>query len=73
VFWSALVIVDPAAALVLLLRPRAGVVLVAGLMAIDLAVNLAVLGLTPPIAAQVAYATLALVSVPIVWSRERGR
>jgi hypothetical protein len=66
VFWSALVIVDPATALALLLRPRAGVVLLAGMMAIDVAVNLAVLGLTPPIAAQIAYTILALVSIPII-------
>lgn len=66
VFWSALVVVDPAAALVLLLRPRVGVVLVVGLMVVDLAVNLAFLGLTRPIAAQIVYAVVALGSVPIV-------
>ena len=65
-FWSALVIVDPVTALALLLRPRAGVVLVAGVMAIDVAVNVAVLGLTPPVAAQIAYAVLAFVSIPII-------
>jgi len=76
VFWSALVIVDPAAALALLLRPRAGVVLVAGIMAVDLTVNLAVLGLTPAIAAQMAYGVLALVSLGIVLAevpRPRGK
>jgi hypothetical protein len=66
VFWSALVIVDPVTALALLLRPRAGVVVVAGVMAIDVVVNLAVLGLTPPIAGQIAYTILALVSIPVI-------
>jgi len=69
VFWSALVIIDPVAALALLLKPRAGVVLVAGIMAVDLAVNLAVLGITPPIAAQMAYGVLALVSLRIVLTK----
>jgi hypothetical protein len=66
VFWSALVVVDPAAALALLLRPRIGIVLVVAIMAIDLAVNLSVLGLTRPIAAQIAYAAMALGSMPII-------
>jgi hypothetical protein len=69
VFWSALVVVDPAAALALLLRPRIGVVLVVAIMAVDLAVNLSVLGLTPPIAAQIAYALLALCSIPIIMTK----
>jgi hypothetical protein len=70
VFWSALVIVDPIVALVLLCRPRTGVHLVAALMAVDLTVNLAIarLGLSAPIVAQMAYAALALVSVPVVRS-----
>src|SRR5690242_14383560 len=55
VFWSSLVIVDPIAALMLLRRPRVGVVLVAALMAVDLTVNLAIarLGLTAPVVAQI--------------------
>lgn len=70
VFWSALVIVDPIVALVLLLRPRTGVALVAALMAVDLTINLGVarLGLTAPIIAQMVYALLALVAVPVVRS-----
>jgi len=72
VFWSALVVVDPVAALVLLLKPRAGVVLVVGLVAVDLAINLAVLGLTPPIAAQMAYGLLSLVSLCIIRAQVPG-
>jgi hypothetical protein len=68
-FWSALVVVDPIVALVLLLRPRTGVRLVVGLMAIDLTVNLAALGLTAPVAAQIGYTVAALVAVPVVRSR----
>lgn len=70
VFWSALVVVDPMVALVLLRRPRTGVVLVAALMAVDLTVNLAIarLGLTAPIIAQIAYSVLAVVAVPVVRS-----
>ena len=69
-FWSALVIVDPLIALALLLRPRVGVVLVVGLMALDLTVNLGVarFGVTGPVAAQMAFALLALVAVPVVRS-----
>jgi hypothetical protein len=68
VFWSALVVIDPLAVLALLLRPRAGVLLVVAIMALDLSVNLAMLGLTAPVAAQMAYALLAVVAVPIVRS-----
>ena len=67
-FWSALVVVDPLVALVLVFRPRTGVVLVVGLMAVDLTVNLAIahLGFTAPVVAQMVYALLALVAVPVV-------
>jgi len=65
-FWSALVIVDPLVILALLFSPRAGVVLVAILMAVDVTVNLATLGVTTPVVAQISYALLALIAVPVV-------
>jgi hypothetical protein len=68
-FWSALVVVDPLVALVLLFRPRTGVLLVVGLMAVDLTVNITTFGMRAPVVAQMAYAALALVAVPIVRSR----
>jgi len=67
-FWSALVVVDPLAILALLFRPRAGVVLVAMLMAVDVTVNLATLGVTGPVVAQISYGLLALIAVSVVRS-----
>jgi hypothetical protein len=65
-FWSALVVVDPLTILALLFRPRAGVVLVAILLAVDVTVNLATLGVTGPVVAQISYGLLALIAVPVV-------
>jgi hypothetical protein len=58
-FWSALTLLDPLAIGVLLLRPRAGVLLVLAIMAVDLTVNVATLGINWPVVAQLAYALVA--------------
>jgi len=66
VFWSSLTIVDPLVALLLLARPRTGVWVVLALVALDLGVNIAVLGFIPPVLAQLGYGLLCLVAVPVV-------
>jgi hypothetical protein len=65
-FWSALTVLDPLAVGVLLLRPRAGVLLVLAIMAVDLTVNVATLGMTWPVVAQLAYALVACLAWLIV-------
>jgi len=65
-FWSALVLLDPLAIGVLLLRPRAGVLLVLAIMAADLTVNVAYLGMTWPVVAQVGYALVGCLAWPLV-------
>jgi hypothetical protein len=68
-FWTALVVIDPLVALALLRRPRTGIVLLLGLMALDLSLNLAFLGIGPAVVAQLAYTALALAAAPIILSR----
>jgi hypothetical protein len=68
-FWSALVFVDPLVALALLFRPRMGILLVLGLMAVDLTVNLVFLGVTGAVVAQIAYTILALSALPVLRRR----
>lgn len=68
-FWSALVLVDPLVALALLFRPRLGILLVLGLMAVDLTVNLAFLGVTGAVVAQIGYTILALAALPVLRRR----
>jgi hypothetical protein len=68
-FWTSLVVLDPFIAGVLLIRPRVGVWLVLGLMIVDLAVNLSSLGLIGPVIAQLGYAVLAVLAIPIVRAR----
>jgi hypothetical protein len=68
-FWSALALVDPLVALALLLRPRVGIRLLLALMAADLIVNLAFLGVTGAVVTQMAYALLAVAAFPIVGRR----
>jgi hypothetical protein len=65
-FWSALTLIDPLAIGVLVLKPRAGVLLVLAIMAVDLTVNVATLGINGPVVAQLAYALLACLAWPIV-------
>jgi hypothetical protein len=65
-FWSSLTVVDPLVALLLLARPRAGVWVVLGLVALDLCVNVAVLGFIAPVRAQLAYELLCVAAVPVV-------
>ena len=72
-FWTSLVVIDPLIAGVLLIRPRVGVWLVLGLMIVDLAVNLSSLGLIGPVLAQLAYAVLAALAIPIVRARVPSR
>lgn len=68
-FWSALVLVDPLVALALLLRPRIGILLLLGLMAVDLTVNLVFLGVNGATVTQMAYTLLALVALPVLGRR----
>jgi hypothetical protein len=68
-FWTSLVVLDPVIAGVLLIRPRIGVWLVLGLMVADLAVNLTSLGLIGPVLAQLGYAVVACVAIPVVRAR----
>ena len=70
IFWTSLVVVDPMAAAFLLFRPRAGVLALSALLAIDLAVNLTTLGLTGPVVAQLLFAALLVLAVRVVWSGE---
>jgi hypothetical protein len=65
-FWSALVLVDPLVALALLFRPRIGILLLLGLMAVDLTVNLVFLGVTGAVVTQMAYAILSLAALPVL-------
>jgi hypothetical protein len=58
-FWSALTLLDPLAIGVLLFKPRAGVLLVLAIMAVDLTVNVTTLGINWPVVAQLAYALVA--------------
>jgi len=62
---------DPLVALALLFRLRLGILLVLGLTAIDLTVNLVFLGVTGAVIAQIAYTMLALAALPVL--RRRGR
>jgi nicotinamide riboside transporter PnuC len=65
-FWSSLTVVDPLVALLLLARPRVGVWVVVTLVAVDLCVNIAMLGFTAPVLAQLGYGLLCAAAVPVV-------
>jgi hypothetical protein len=65
-FWSALVLADPLVALALLFRPRMGILLLLGLMAVDLAVNLVFLGVNGAVVTQIAYTVLSLAALPVL-------
>jgi hypothetical protein len=65
-FWSSLTVIDPLVAFLLLARPRAGVWVVVALVALDLCVNIAVLGFTTPVLAQLGYGLLCVAAVPVV-------
>ena len=71
-FWSALVLVDPLVALALLFRPRLGILLLLGLMAVDLTVNLVFLGVNSAVVMQMAYAILSLAALPVLRRRPAG-
>jgi hypothetical protein len=71
-FWSALVLVDPLVALALLFRPRVGILLLLGLMAADLTVNLVFIGVNGAVVTQMAYAILSLAALPILRRRPAG-
>jgi uncharacterized membrane protein YuzA (DUF378 family) len=71
VFWSGLVLVDPLVALALLVRPRIGILLLLGLMAVDLTVNLVFLGVNGAVVTQMAYAILSLAALPVLRRRHR--
>jgi len=68
-FWSALVVVDPLVALALLFRPRTGILLLLGLMAVDLTVNLVFLGVNGAVVTQMAYTLVALAALPVLGPR----
>ena len=71
-FWSALVLIDPLVALALLFRPRMGILLLLGLMAVDLTVNLVFLGVNGAVVTQMAYAILSLAALPVLRRRPAG-
>lgn len=74
VYWTSLTFLDPLAAILLLVRPRAGAVATLSIMLTDVAHNLWFgwirhLRLTWPVAAQCAFLVFVLVTVPAVWRR----
>jgi hypothetical protein len=77
-FWTSLALVDPLGALLLTLRPRAGILLTLAIMGADVTVNLVALGhrsvLSPEswrLWVQMAYAALALAVAPRIWAAAR--
>ena len=73
-FWSALAIVDPLVVLLLVFRPRAGLVAAAIIMAADLSINVAAMyGTGPslaalwPLAFQTVFALFLVVAAPRCW------
>jgi len=71
-FWSSLVVLDPLVAAMLVWRPRVGVAFVLALIAVDLLVNVRTLGISVPVMAQMAYALLTLITIPIVRAATNG-
>ena len=79
VYWTSLTLLDPLAALLLVVRPRLGLVLGAAIMASDVSVNAyafrprGALRLEWPFWLQVAFATFVLAATPYIWRRVRVR
>jgi len=78
-FWTSLAVFDPLGALLLNVRPRAGIVLTLAIMVADVAINLSAfahLGLFSPASwrlwSQVIFALFAIVAAPRVWAAAEG-
>lgn len=75
VFWNALTVLDPLAAVLLFVRPRAGVVLTVAIMVADVAHNVWAFTAMPmivwPVVLQAAFLAFVVVAAPIVWRDAR--
>jgi hypothetical protein len=74
VFWGALTILDPLAALLLFIKPRAGIALTAGIIIADVAHNTLYVAvnqqwLEPFYLSQVAFLFSVMLLSPVVWYR----
>jgi len=71
VFWNSLAVLDPLAAVVLFVRPRAGVMLTMVIMVADVAHNVwavtALGAMVWPVVAQAAFLAFALATAPAIW------
>ena len=73
-FWTSLTVLDPTAALLLLLRPRIGLVVAVVVMVVDVAHNLVVVGPDDfRVIDQMVFLTAVVASVPFLWRRPHGR
>ncbi len=81
-FWTALAFVDPAAVILLFVRPNVGVALTAGIIVTDVMHNvwiqaryfpplLQALADSPQVIEQIAFMVFVLVSGPFAWTRKR--
>ena len=81
-FWTALAFVDPAAVILLFVRPNAGVVLTAGIIVTDVIHNvwiqaryfpplLQALAASPQVIEQIAFMVFVLATSPFAWARKR--
>jgi hypothetical protein len=76
VFWTSLAVADPLGALLLNVRPRAGILLTLAIMIADVSINLAAFGhfgLFAPanwrLWCQIGFALFALTAAPRIWAR----
>jgi len=75
VYWTSLTLLDPLAAVLLVVRPRVGLLLSAAIMASDVSVNgyafppRGAIGQEWPFWLQVAFAVLVLATLPYCWRR----
>jgi hypothetical protein len=78
-FWASLAILDPLAALLLNVRPRAGIALTLAIMLLDVSVNTAAFGQTLlagegwRLWAQASFGLFAVAAARRVWAAEPGR
>jgi hypothetical protein len=75
VFWTSLAVADPLGALLLNVRPRAGIVVTLAIMIADVSVNLPAFGHLGPFSpanwrlwVQIGFALFAMVAAPRVWA-----
>ncbi|MFK7930186.1 MAG: hypothetical protein AB8H79_18500 [Myxococcota bacterium] len=70
-FWSSLMVLNPVAAVLLVVQPRWGLVLALGIMACDVGINTVAFGGGWPLWMQAGFAMFVLAVTPLCWRNAR--